>query len=897
MKFQCVAVVAGVSAWGWIAVAAPDVPMESSVKAPEKSLAVLIQDLSDEKYRIREEATRKIWMIGEPALGALQETAVGNDPEQAYRARELIRKIQLHVTPDTDPAVMALVERYAKATPNEKLGLFAQMHKRRAWRQILKLYATETNPEIQARLQRAIDGVAVVAARECLEDGDAAAAREFLELAPADAPGLLALADFHRSQGTLEAELKRAKTIKGVQGDAWQLALHRASGNLEAARDSATAAGEVKISAAMSALLGDPLPWLRKNQMTGDGGAIHKPYTELAIKRWQGNTLRASDLEPLVQSAKSRNRGERPNGINSLFLLGETDLAEDAYWKSSPLEAFTFFESLERIPMALKALGLDPDKPDYAGWVEKRVEQLSKEDAGEEHEASLDIDELILLANFLERRGLNEENADAFMKPLAALADKDVKVFLDFLATLFGGSPSERGATEAAPQLARLAAITWAGDNATRWDEVIVAAVGGEEETMALWDWLLVLDPKVSRVERLDGMLALCGIGRDPHKLREKWLALAWEAIRNTPEGERTKSLLTMSYLSRQCPDVATSLKVWDMLPEDERNEVPWRLHVLDLTAAGRWDEAAEFYLTLIDRLAKARQDSQPWLRANAAACLRKAGRAEEAAAQDALVEKLALGNNALEIANGYAEGCDYERAADWWARSARQSDPTTEYFEYALRYHVQTLLDQGDWKAVAAVSEVRAQMSASVDPSGGGALARLRVRLHADLGRAFANLKSDRAGALALLGNCHRLFPSDGSLADDFFPALRRMGLVKEHDEWFKISWDRMVAVLAQFPDSDNTRNTAAWLASRARRNLDQAEEFENMALAMNPDQSAYLDTMAEIQFAKGKREKALEWSSRAVNFSDPDQRFIPNERDQIRRQQERFHSAPLPR
>jgi hypothetical protein len=889
MKFQSVAVVAGISAWVWIAAASPEASVEASVKTPEKSLEVLIHELSDVKFRVREEATRKIWMIGEPALGALQETAVGKDPEQAYRARELIRKIQLHITPDTDPAVMALVERYAKATPNEKLGLFAQLHKRRAWRQILKLYATETNPEVQDRLQRSIDGVAVVAARECLEDGDANGAREFLELAPADAAGLLALADFHRGQGTLEAELKRAKTLKGVQADAWQLALYRAAGNLEAARDAATAAGELKISAAMAALLGDPLPWLRKNQVAGDGGAIHKPYTDLAIKRWQGNTLRASDLEPLVRSVNSKNRGERPNGINSLFLLGETDLAEGAYKNDSPLEAFTYFESLERIPQALKTLGLDPDKPDYAGWVEKRIEHLSKDDAGEDHEVSMDIPELMKLANFLERRGLNGQNAEAFLKPLAALAEKDAKEFTDFLATLFGGSPSERGETEAAPQLARQVAITWAGDNAERWDEVIVAAFGGQDETMALWDWLLVLDPKATRVERFDGMLALCGMGRDPQKLREKWLALAWEAIRATPAEKRTPSLLTLAYLSRLCPDVATSLKVWDLLPEEQRGEVPWRLHILDLTAAGRWDEAAEFYLNLIDRLAKARQDSQPWLRASAAACLRKAGRAEEAAVQDALVEKLALGNNALEIANGYAEGYDFGRAADWWARAASQSDPTTNYFEYALQYHVQTLLDQGDWKAVASVSEVRAQMAASVDISSEKALARLRVRLQADLGRALANLKVDRAGSLAILGNCHRLFPSDGSLADDFFPALRKMGLMKEHDEWFKISWDRMVAVLAQFPGSDNTRNTAAWLASRARLNLDEAQADEEKACALNPDQYAYLDTMAEIQFAKGNRAKALEWSTRAVNFMPMD--------PLLRRQYERFRSAPLPR
>ncbi len=888
MKFQSVAVITGVSAWVWIAAASPEV----GVQVAEKSLEVLIHDLSDEKFRVREEASRKIWAIGESALGALQEIAVGKDPEQAYRARELIKKIQLHITPDTDPAVATLVERYAKATPNEKLGLFAQMHKRRAWRQILKLYASETNPDLQDRLQRSIEGVAVVAARECLEEGDANGAREFLEMAPADAAGLLALADFHRSQGTLEAELKRAKTLKGVKADAWQLALYRASGNLEAARDAATAAGEVGISAAMSVLLGDPLPWLRKNPVASDGGAIHKLYNDLAIKRWQGNTIRPADLEPLVRAVNAKDRGERPNGINALFLLGEIELAEAAYVKSAPLEAFTYFESLERVPEAMKALGLDPEKPDYAGWVGKRIDQLTKEeDAEDDSEVSRGTPELMLLANFLERRGLHEQNAEAFLKPLAALAEKDAQVFTDFLATMFGVGASEQDGTEAAPQLARLAAITWAGDDAERWDEVISAAFGGQDEMTALWEWLLVLEPKASRVERLDGMLALCGMGRDPLRLREKWLALAWEAIRNTPAEKRTPSLLNLTYLSRQRPDVATSLKVWDELPEGPRNEVSWRLHVQDLTAAGRWDEAAGFFLNLLDQLSKARQDSQPWLHASAAACLRKAGRAEDAAVQDALVEKLALGNNALEIGNGYAEGYDYGRAADWWARATRQSDPTSDYFEYALHYHVQMLLERGNWKEAASVSEVRAQMAAAVDSSGEKSLARLRVRLQADLGRALANLQADRAGSLAILGNCHRMFPSDGSLADDFFPALRKMGLLKEHDEWFKISWGRMVAVLGRFPGSDNTRNTAAWLASRARRNLKEAQEFEETALAANPNQSSYLDTMAEIQFAKGNRGKAMEWSSRAVNFS----RLL--ERPQICQQHERFRTSPLPR
>lgn len=878
------------SASVWVAAAAPDISGAPGIKVQEKSLETLIQELAHDQYRVRENASREIWKMGDPALEVLQEAAAGADPEQAYRANELIRKIQLHITPDTDPAVISLVERYAKASPNEKITLFNQMRKRRAWRQILKLYASETHPEVQSRLSQSVEGVAVVAARERLLAGDVPGAREFLEMAPADAAGLMALADFHRSQGTLDGELKRAKTLKGVQSDAWQLALYRAAGNLEAARDAATAAGDPMLSAAMSTLLGDPLPWLRINQTSGDGGEIHKPYTEVAIKRWQGKEIRAADLEPLVRAVNAKNRDNRQSAMNSLFLLGEPALAEKAYVAVSRVSAFAYFESLERIPEALEVLGLDPENPNYVGWVEKRFKRLVDEGAGQgDDEGTPDSQELILLGNFLERRGLHELCGKAFLKPLAVLAEKEPNEFTELLAQLFGGD--SRMSTEAlgAPMVAKQAAGAWAGDSAERWEQVVNCAFGEQDEIIGLWDWLAALEPGVGRIERFDALLALCGFGRDPQRLREKWLGRAWTAVAEAPKENRGRLLDKISFVLTLNPDVINNLKLWDQLPENDRMESSWRTHILDLSAAGRWAEAAAFFQKQIDRISSAKVDPQPSMHACLAACLRSAGQIEQASAQDHIVEILALGNDAIEIANGYAYGGDYNRATEWWARAARQNVPGSQLFAIALNLYSPMLIAQGKWKEVAAISEVSAQTAASVDSSEVLPLGGLRLRLQADLGRALSTLETDRAKSIAILGKCHAMFPSDGSLADDFFPSLRKMGLIKEHDEWFGISWDRMSAVLEKFPDADNTCNTTAWLASRARRKLDQAEKLLVHALTLHPEQSAYLDTMAEIQFAKGNREKAVEWSSEAINFTPLD--------SMLRRQHERFRNGPLPR
>lgn len=847
----------------------------------DKAVEDLIRDLGNDRFKVREEATRRLWEIGSQALPALQAVARGKDPEQSYRARELIRKIELRVTPDTDPAVMDLVERYARATPGEKPALLEQMRRRRAWRQMLKLYALEANPD--ENLRQGIEGVAVTAARERILEGDADGAREFLEMAPATPSGLLALAEFHRSQGTLDAEIERSKTLPADKAHGWQLALYRAAGNLEGARDAALAIGENALAAEMAVLQGDPLPWLRLPDDNDDDAQIHKTYTELAIKRWQGGHLRPSDLESLERTAASNRRDQRELAVNALFLLGEASAAESAYAKKEPREAFAYFDSLERIPAALKAFGLDGDKPDYNAWVAERIKRLEGKNADDDEDVSTIADELVMMANFMERRGLYQECETAFVAPMLALAGKDDDAFQNMLASLFGGQQRVNGGVKTTAKIA----VAWAGEDQGHWDDVVTAALGEESEIVALWDWLSDIDPKASRPERLEGLLVLCGFGKDPDQLRAKWFKRIWEVMEKTPAEKRRPMLEKMILLTRLSPDLATGVKIWELTPAEERSELLMGMPIMDLGAAGRWGDAADYFLTQIERLEKAKQGSNPGLHSLAAACLRKAGREKEAAIQDEWVAKLALGGEARVIASGYAYGEDSERAAEWNARAARQADPVSGEFTAALESLGEVLMERGEWKQVAAFYEVLAQANATNEIPN-QAIARLRLRMQSDLGRALANLPNDRAAAVEILEKCQHMFPSDGSLADFFFPSLRKAGLMKEHDAWFQDSWDRMKAVLHAFPGSDNTYNTAAWLASRARRNLDEAEGFEEKALALNPDQSAYLDTMAEIHFAKGNRAKAIEWSVRAVNFE-------PNEAV-LRKQLQRFRNAPLP-
>lgn len=890
MKFPGFLVIAGMSSVSALAEAGqeqPGLPATELGVVVEKPVDELVRELGDESFSVREKATRLLWERGESTLSALKEASTTKDPERVYRARDLIRKIQLHITPDTDPSVISLVERYIKGSASEKATALGRLKGKRAWRQMLKLYAGESSPEIRERIRPALNGVAVRAAAERLFQGQPDEAREFLEMAPVDNEGLLALAEFHRHHGTLQAELQKAKAGDGPKAALWKLALYRASGDVNAARDAANEAGEPILGAAMAALAGDPLPWLRKGLPQMDENSVSRAYNAIATKRWVSGKPKSADVEPLMTRLEGRLNPSISAAMNALFLLGELRAAEPQMAKGNPLLAFSYYESLESIPEALSALGLDPKNPDYATWVEKRVSKLDDEDIEDQHGATSHAEELAILANFLERRGQHDEALQAFAKPLSKLSEEDLNVFVDFLGNLFGGGSSLTGA----PTLARWLSIGWAGDDEKRWDEVIVAAFGDDDEFNDWWVRLGELAPKETRGERLEGMLALFGMGNDPKKLREKWMRIIWKEANDAPIAQRDTWVEKISTLSIQVGDVKNCLKAWEMLPESARAEVFWGQHIMHLSAAERWTDAADAILKQISTFTEAKQDPIVELHAYAASALRKAGRLEEAQTHDTWVSKLYLGNAsvAIRIANGYAFGADYQRAGDWWARAARQADPESSDFAEALKAYSEVLLEQGRWAETAATSEVLTSIYAESNLVGTSPLLLVRQRVQSDMARALSRLNQDRSNSLAILKRCHETLLSDGSLADFFFPSLRRVRLMKEHDQWFDETWNRMEKVISLYPASDNTRNTTAWFASRSARRLDEAEAHLKIALASNPDQPAYLDTMAEIEFARGNRPKALEWSRIAINFSPTD--------TQLRRQHERFRAEPFPK
>jgi len=841
-----------------------------------ESVAEDIGRLGDESFKVREEAMRKLWAMGSSISPQLREALKSSDPEVIKRARFVLRRIDFEIGPDTPPDVIELVDKFSHSPINERENVIKALAERRAWHQILRLYAVEKDATVRGKIRRLVGDSAILAAREAIAAGKSDDARGFLEMGPNDNQGLLPLAEFHRSHGTLKAELAKNHPPEGVDPESWLLALNRVSGDLATARHEAEAAGEKRLAATFAMLQGDPVPWLENAEPEGPQG-LQNAYRDLAIKRWKGQPLTARDAEIFEPLVRAGDDDSRQLACGSLFLLGQVGPAEAALLKQSHVNAFLHYDLLERIPEALQALGLDPAKPDYAAWVRKHFKTLTN-DADENEDKE---EEILALAFFLERRGLSKELA-AFDAPMAKLAEQDADAYLTLLGRLFGDRQSGGGAVS----LAKRCTAVYAGDDDSKWEDVLVHAIGRYPQVGGWWKWMGELDPTATRAARLDGILTLFRIGNNPNNLRDQWLKRAWAAVTAAKKEDAEAKLQLLADLAVISKDAPTGLRAMDKLDIEPDYTVTFGNYMLFLSAANRWDRSAELWLKLVEK-----EPTRPEFHADAAASLRRAGKTAEAAEQDALADKLSLADpeSCMKIGQAYAIGGDFTRASQWWERAVLIAAPGSELWQEALKSHGQERLDSNDWSRAAAIYEVMALAQNRYGSFGEETPAlKLRLRVNADFSHALSRLATDREASLATLANCHKLLMADGSLADNFFPAVRKAGLIQQHDAWFELTWQMLSGVLKSYPDCDNTCNTAAWMAGRAVLHLDEAEKLVNKALANNPDQSAYLDTKAEIYFARKDRKQAVELSRQSLETEPFD--------EALRRQYNRYQNAPFP-
>ncbi|WP_411827378.1 tetratricopeptide repeat protein [Luteolibacter sp. AS25] len=851
---------------------------ENSKDSPDAN--ELVKKLSSDSFQERELATKLLWEKGDGALELLEGVADSDDPEAVLRATEILDLLELGLTPESPKEIFALIEKYREGGKDEKLAVFSDLKRRRAYRQLLVLYSKEP-PEIQAEFGNLVRGVAIVGAREAIFQNDSDTAVKLLRIAPNEPSTLMALASMYVSDEDKYGKFEAIEPPENVSSELWMTTLLRAKGDIPEAAKLAATTNQVELFATLEMLQGDPTHWIRLKDKDPENRQAMEVYKKLALKRWGGEDLEDADFETLASKVNSRDDDERERSMMLLALLGRLGEFEDFQDETDSTASFVYYLSQERIPEALKIMGLDPDSPDYATWLGERMDRILGASVEETDDFDLILgNEIAQVSGFLERRGLGEVLSQALTGPLEKMASKDESRFLSFLEQylLNGGS---------APEFSLQVAANWAGENEGRWQEVYRISLGEDTEALQWLEWVNKMKPDQSRMAALQATRALLGLSFANQDLRSEWFDIGWQAI-NQMEGEDQKQLATRFLgLATTQNDTENALRIFDLIGQS----VAWRSIDRYLSAAGRWKEAVVF----LEKSPANRSSSSPEIHAFMAANYRRAGMEEQARAHDEWVERLTLGlpQSCLINAKYYTYGGDYERAAIWKKKAVEMADPEDNSFVAVLDDYAKSMMDAEEWDISSSCYEGVLHIYAMQRYLSGSLLDYARVRLKADLTKALSVIDEDRARAVSLLEGSYLNFPTDGILADDFFPIMRKAGLEKELEEWFAQSWGVISEVIMKYPASENTRNTAGWLASRAGLNLEEAEEFLRPVLEQNPNQPAYLDTMAELQFAQGKRKEAVEWSNRAVMFMPQ----IDQQSDVvIRAQNDRFKNGRLP-
>jgi tetratricopeptide (TPR) repeat protein len=132
---------------------------------------------------------------------------------------------------------------------------------------------------------------------------------------------------------------------------------------------------------------------------------------------------------------------------------------------------------------------------------------------------------------------------------------------------------------------------------------------------------------------------------------------------------------------------------------------------------------------------------------------------------------------------------------------------------------------------------------------------------------RALAALAADQIDAMkAELQMCLDALPGDINVPVALLPELEKRGRKKEAADLFQQYWGIHESFCKDHPKSAWGHNNLAWLGARCRRNLDEALKHAQEATELAPEYAGYLDTLAEVHFQRGEKEKALEVMKKCV-------------------------------
>lgn len=827
--------------------------------------------LGAESFAQREAAAQELWAQGEDAQENLEAQTRESDPEIAWRARRILRWIDLRVTPETPKEVIALIEDYIQAdSAMEREKIYGALLAAKAYQQLFRLPDHLADEAVSRQLAERVSELAGQVAAELIAEGK-------------DQEALEILADSSREESGKLRWVSLASAM-GLRGFLWdeldardQMLFARWAGDLKTVKKLAPADHEVRTT--LQILDGNPVPFLVNQQLVH--GAVGT-RAKLALARWEGRDDEEVTRKLVAQLVTEAELAGGDKSHEAFQTLAQNGYAEEAlsYFKEFyPAESFDYFQRSERVELAFQSFGLKAGERVSNQWLQ-RATLLVQDEWDPDNEG---CKELYYMGLFLHERGLDEEAERVLRVLLTRLEEEqNENETLGFLTFMAGsGSVLNAGIPELSLQMA-------AEQKGELFEprEFLMTVFMDDDGAARLYNFAKELDPEASDWDHVRAVFAFFGREVEfPAPKLAKLLAEFEAAAQKDGRGEAWGILQESAAYRGDTELLERSMRALLDLDGDDLSSISGLagFHY----ANGDFGKGADLWVGLSEE-----SPHEVSHLGFAIVCLTLAGREEEAAALHTRMEKLALGDGhwLVVLSELWRRVGDFEKARSYDERALLLlPSGGTAWFGQLSRLAV-SARGAGSWKQAAACHRIyEAMRHFQFFPS-----AAYYLEGSAEMDYCLAMAALERGDEEVMRRHLDRSVAAGGHagfFANEALPALRAAGRQDEASRIWEILGADYKRSLQLYPGGHNSLNTAAWVASRAGEDLPQAAEWSDAALKLRPLSSAYLDTKAETLFALGKRKQAVKWSRKACQHS----RGV-EELGELRIQFRHFQNDPLP-
>lgn len=857
-----------------------------------KQIAQWVEQLSDNDFKVREAASKKLWQAGAAAESALEKALASDDREVARRARELLDKFRWGIYPDTPPDIVALIHAYQSAAGKSRVEVLQKLldSGEAGLRALRKVSTAEKDVNQRKMLGEVVVNKLPTAFLRAVTEGKYESFERLLEFGhegkfighnPYSAHWLL--------RGKLSERIAHfAARLREHPNDEWlaqALAyLHRANGDLFAARKAAEKSGRADLLEGILYELGDWKALAERSDSTAtenlpDKGIYHVAGADNPAAKWAYRAAFArlagkhkqfenavGELRKFTEvhaerdllahvAAKGLLLNDRPrDGLELLRTAPESrEMLFEILCSRLDFAAAIDLAQNEVIPKN----GVPSLELAHARLLcllgEKEGERLFDRYA-ERIKDRVDPEWVQTLLKEEMRAGLKDRAFAHAAKALGVAPQNQIEV---------GKKTGERFyVAESFPQKYLGQLFPQQTVTATLWWAVLRREFKDESPAAVLKRLRELLEGKVAAkdvrrwLEQADKGLWVVGdgissdipLGKEVQEVRQYLAEVAILAGLDD---------LACSLLKKaECPDAL--LRLGDQ----------W-------AAKKQWDKAAEIYQQawkkeLSHNGRESHHNPLP---------LYLAGDALVRTSQEQQGKKLIEQAHALPFANAEVRfnfiNALMERGHKEAARREidlmlRVSEPNSFYANEALRRLAFAALARKDYFKAAEGFEKSMLLcfKPHIDFVSKVAYVNVPARIHQL--RASALLAEGKLdAALRHVDLALADAPGYADLPIALVPELERRGHKKVATDLFNRCYGNHERVCRAYPRCATAHNEAAWISVCCRRNLDQALQHAQKAVELAPDRAGYLDTLAEVHFQRGEKAKAVALQKRVIELN----------------------------